>query len=110
MSTTATITTTNCRHCGKPASRHYYGGWCAPAPDRIPSLSGGGICPPREVRTKYEAPTPKPLTENEARDLCRTDETLEWDLNLDKQPTWYGLTSTGARNVYRTIGPKAVPA
>mgnify|MGYP000567736792 FL=1 len=55
MSTTATITTTNCRHCGKPASRHYYGGWCAPAPDRIPSLSGGGICPPREVRTKYEA-------------------------------------------------------
>lgn len=103
-----TTTTTHCCHCGKPASRHYYGGWCTPAPDRIPSMSGGGVYQAREVRTKYEAAdTAKPLTEGEARDLLRAGESLEWDLNLDGRPTWYGLTSTRARNVYRTIGPRA---
>lgn len=49
----------------------------------------------------------KPLTETEARDLCKTSESLVWDLNLDMKPTWYGLTRTGARNNCRTIGPKA---
>ena len=59
MSTTEMTTPTHCRHCDKPASRHYYGGWCIPAPARIPSMSGGGVYPAREVCTKYEGPAPR---------------------------------------------------
>jgi len=56
MSTEIQTEPAYCVHCDKPACRHYYGGWCTPAPDRIPSMSGGGVYLPREVRTKYEAP------------------------------------------------------
>lgn len=99
MTTMTQTEPTHCIHCDKPASRHYYGGWCTPAPDRIPSMSGSGICPAHEA--------PEQLTAREARDILRPGESLVWDLNIDERPTWYGLTSTGARNVYRTIGARA---